>query len=103
MRIRISRLAAYKTQQLLDYLEEQWSSASKKKFLKIMTQKFEVLKQNPKAYPQSEIRPDLRKLVISKQTSVLYKLTDDSIFIVTLFDNRQHPGKTEKEITKYFG
>jgi plasmid stabilization system protein ParE len=62
-----------------------------------------VLKQNPQGLPQGEIRPELRRLVITRQTSVLYTIKEDIIFIVTLFDNRQNPKKIEAEIKNQFG
>lgn len=103
MRIRLSRLFSYKTENLLEYLEEKHSTKVKNQFLKKLYEKIETLKTHPKAYPKSDKKRELRKLVISKQTTVLYKLTEDSVFIITLIDNRQNPNKIEEEIKKHFG
>lgn len=103
MRIRLSSLAAFKIQKLLDFLEEKWSLKAKNKFIQKFTDRLDVLENNPEGFPQSEVRPELRKLVITKQTTILYKMTKDTIFVVTLIDNRQDPDLIEKEIKKHFG
>jgi len=83
MRIQISRLAAFKTQMLLKYLVKEWSVGAKNRFLIKMNTQFESLKKQPKSCIKSDIRPELRRLVITKQTSVLYAIREDVIFIVT--------------------
>ncbi len=103
MNIRLSTLAAYKTNLLLDFLEEKWSLKTKEKFIQKFTERLKALESNPEGFPKSEVRPELRKLIITKQTSILYKIAEDSIFIVTLIDNRQDPDSIEKEIKKHFG
>lgn len=103
MNIRISALAALKLERLLDYLEEEWSAESKERFLKKFSMKLKFLADNPFATVQSEIRSDLRKLVITAQTTVLFTIDDDTIYVVTIFDTRQSPDKVKKEISDYFG
>ena len=74
-----------------------------RKFIQKFTERLNALETNPEGFPQNELRSELRKLVITKQTSILYKIAEDSIFIVTLIDNRQDPDSIEKEIKKHFG
>jgi hypothetical protein len=38
----------------------------------------------------------LRKCVLNKQTSIFYKVTEKTVFIVALFDNRRDPEKISK-------
>jgi plasmid stabilization system protein ParE len=103
MRIQLSTLAAYKTQVLLDFLEEKWSVKTKEKFIQKFIDRLKAVENNPEGFPQSEVRPELRKVVITKQTTLLYKITADAIFVITLIDNRQNPDSIEKEIEKHFG
>ncbi len=86
MKVRISKLTAYKIEELLEYLEKQWSPSAKEELIKKLDEKIQVLSQHPLAFPQSTIRPELRKLVITPQTTALYKVEQDHVFIVTLID-----------------
>jgi plasmid stabilization system protein ParE len=102
MKIRLSSLAAFKLELLVEYLEEKWSSKVKLKFLKKLESSLNAAAKNPNAFPQSQIRPELRKLVITKQATVLYLIDSDSIFVITIFDTRQDPSEIDKEIKKHF-
>ena len=103
MKIRLSSLAAFKLELLLEYLEEKWSARIKSKFLNKLKSSLNSVTKEPNAFPKSQIRPDLRKVVITKQTTALYKVESDSIYVITFTDTRQDPDKIEKEIKKHFG
>ncbi|MEQ8907550.1 MAG: type II toxin-antitoxin system RelE/ParE family toxin [Vicingaceae bacterium] len=103
MKIRLSSLAAYKLELLVEYLEERWSSRVKLKFLKKLEKSLNVAANNPNVFPHSQIRPELRKLVITKQATALYLIDSDSLFVITIFDTRQDPNEIDKEIKKHFG
>ena len=103
MKIRLSSLAAFKLELLVEYLEERWSARVKLKFLKKLEKGLNVAANNPNAFPQSQIRPELRKLVITKQATALYLVDSDSLFVITIFDTRQDPSEIDKEIKKHFG
>ena len=47
----------------------------------------------PKLYPQSFKNKKLRRAVLSKQLSVFYSITKDTIFIVAILDNRMSSTK----------
>ncbi|MEL6534876.1 MAG: type II toxin-antitoxin system RelE/ParE family toxin [Bacteroidota bacterium] len=102
MRVQFSQIASYKIERLLEYLEMEWSAASRRKFVAALQDRIEALKQNPLGFPVSHFRPDIRKLVITKQTTALYTIRDEVIYIITVFDNRQDPSKTYEEIIKHF-
>jgi len=101
--VRFSRLSVLKLEKLLEYLKEEWSEETKKKFLKSLNAKVESIKKNPKAFPSSILESNLRKCVVTKHTIILYEIQDDSIFIMNLNDSRQDPEKIRDEIRKHFG
>ena len=103
MKIKLTSLASFKLVKLLNYLEEEWSAKTKLKFIEKMNYKFEMLKSTPEIFPISQTRPDLRKLVITKQSIALYKVVEEVIYIITIFDSRQNPSEIENEIKKHFG
>ncbi|WP_103665190.1 type II toxin-antitoxin system RelE/ParE family toxin [Gracilimonas amylolytica] len=103
MNVRFSRLSVLKLEKLLEYLKEEWSEETKKKFLKSLNAKVESIKKNPKAFPSSILESNLRKCVVTKHTIILYEIQGDSIFIMNLIDGRQDPEKIRDEIRKHFG
>jgi len=102
MNVRFSRLSVLKLEKLLEYLEKEWSKDSKNKFLKQLNTNIESIKKNPEAYPASFFEPELRKCVVTSQTTIFYEIQGDSIFILNLIDNRQDPEKIKKEIKENF-
>ncbi len=102
MKVKLSRLASYKLELILDYIDSNWSEASREKFLKRLNKKLTLIKKSPLVFPQSKIRPDIRKLVISKQNSAYYLVKTDEILVITIFDSRQDQKRLFKEIKKHF-
>ena len=102
MKIRFSRLAIYKLEKLSEYLIDQWSVQSNLEFLKRLDSKIQAIRKNPKIFPKSELQSGLRKCVVTKQTSLLYEIQSESIFILTIIDTRQDQDKIKEEIRKHF-
>jgi plasmid stabilization system protein ParE len=102
VKIRLTKLAEVKLDLLLTYLNEEWSESSRNSFLKALSAKFSALSQSPRGFPVVEGFPNVRKLVVTKQTTLFYTLDDSTIYIITLFDTRQDPQKVKKELKKYF-
>jgi plasmid stabilization system protein ParE len=103
MKIRFSDLSVYKLELLLEYLEEEWSVQVRQNFLEELKKQLEIIQANPYAYQASSIDPELRRCVISKQTSLLYEIGKDGIFVLNLIDSRQNPQSIRAEIRKHFG
>lgn len=102
MNVRFSRLAVYKLEKLSEYLVEEWSEQSNFKFLMRLDSKIKVIQKNPELFPQSQLESGLRKCVVTIQTSLLYEIQNESIFILTLIDTRQDQKKMKDEIRKHF-
>lgn len=80
-------------QGIIDYLKSKWTEKEIRNFANLLNQKLNLLQSNLYLFTQSEISVELRKLVLSKQTSIHFRIKDTDIHIVTLFDNRQNPEK----------
>lgn len=65
-------------------------------FLLKLEKAITLISNRPKLFRETNSRKNLRKCVLNKQTSIFYKVTGKSIFIVALFDNRQDPDKVNK-------
>jgi len=75
--------------EIVSYLVNEWSTASAEKFLNILDHKIENIKLFPQSNPKLNINPGVRCCKVVKQISIYYRIHDDEIEIVTLFDNRQ--------------
>jgi len=96
--VRLSKRAMKKLDNLLVYLEKEWSIKVKNDFIVKLDKSLKQIQKLPDSFPESEKVKGLRKCVVTKQTTIFYKYTETSIDIVAIFDNRQSPKSLENEI-----
>jgi plasmid stabilization system protein ParE len=90
-----STRARLKLERLLDYLETEWSLKVKHSFIaKLDLALFQIAKM-PESCPMSHKKKGVHKCIVSKQTSLYYRVTTKEIQIIAFFDNRQKPSKLE--------
>jgi plasmid stabilization system protein ParE len=94
----ISKTAEKKLENLFDYLIEKWSLKVKNEFIQKLDASIAVIEKQPEIFPESKKTKGLRKCVITKQTTLFYRFNSKQIYIVTVFDTRQHPKKLKKEL-----
>lgn len=99
----LSELAGRKLDAILDYLMAEWSRKSSDEFL----EKFEIRLLHVAAFPESCITSKrhygLHLCVVTKQTSFLYRIKNDNLEVITVFDNRSKDNSIIKEIRKHYG
>ena len=78
---------------ILTYLENEWGQKSVEKFKRKFRVRLDIISKNPTLFKKSVKNPNLRLSVLNKQTTIIYKIDGDVIFITYLFDNRQNPAK----------
>jgi plasmid stabilization system protein ParE len=78
---------------LVDYLLNEWGERTAKKFSERLNSILSYILEKPEMYPSTSKRNNIRRCVISKQTSLYYRITQNKIELVTLFDTRQNPAK----------
>lgn len=103
MKVSFSNLAYLKLQHILEYLEEEWSNKVKKRFVAILNEKIEQISNFPESCIKSDFHDNLRMCIITKQTSLLYRINDNEVEVITLFDNRTNFKKITTEIRKHYG
>ncbi len=96
MKVILSPTARRKLDALLDYLQDQWSEKVKQEFIIKLDRSIERVATHPKSCPQSRKFKGLYKCVVTRQTSIYYRITEQEIQIITLFDNRQNPSKRKR-------
>ncbi len=85
-------------EEILDYLHERWSEREVKYFKTKLSKRIELISIFPTMFPVSTYNIDLRKAVLSKQTTIYYQIKGDEIFLVFIFVNSQDIKKIEKAV-----
>jgi hypothetical protein len=85
---------AYKNlQNIVSYLEKFWTSTEIRKFAKLLDKQLILIKKNPALYPYSNKSKQIHKSVLTKHTTLYYKVIGSEIYLISLFDTRQNPEK----------
>jgi len=92
-KIKISKEAKKNTQRIISYLTNEWSEAVADKFIQRLENKLNYISLFPNSYPSFDKFNNVRKCVLSKQISLYYKIKNEEIEVLTLFDTRQDPDK----------
>ena len=95
-KVRISQRAANKLDQLLTFLVNEWGSKVKDDFLNKLQESFVHIRNFPELAENSRQFPDLRRVVVTKQTVYLYRFKNGFIEVIALFDTRMDPKRLKK-------
>lgn len=78
---------------LIDYLLIEWGEKTTKKLSERLQSVLTTISERPEIYPATNLRKNIRRCVLSKQTSLYYRVKPNKIELVSLFDNRKSPSK----------
>jgi plasmid stabilization system protein ParE len=95
-KIIFSKRSKTQLEDLLDYLEYEFSFLTKSKFVDNFDRVVYIIQNDPETFVISELNKNFRKCVISKQTTLYYKFNSKEIRLLSLFDTRQNPNKIKK-------
>jgi plasmid stabilization system protein ParE len=76
---------------IIDYLTNRWTDLEIGNFYKLLDKRLELLSKSPHAFPDSEVKANVKRSVLSKQTTIYFEIKTNSIVILSLFDNRKNP------------
>jgi len=81
--------------QVMDYLEKNWTKKEVLQFYNRVEIIIRTIQKNPGIYPESQYIKDIRKAFVDKNNSLFYMVdhSNNRIFLLTFFDNRQNPKK----------
>jgi plasmid stabilization system protein ParE len=82
---------------IFKYLEFRWTEKERRNFARLLERQITMIQSNPELFPASRTLYKLRKSVLSKQTSIYYRIDNNEIRIVSLFDNRQNPKRLQNK------
>ena len=97
-----SPLAEKKLFILLDYLDAEWGQNSKTRFINKFQLAIKSLEVVPRSFPVVDHSRYIHKCVITKQSSLFYRIVNDEVEIITLIDNRQDQRKLFDELKEHF-
>lgn len=83
--------AAQNLDDILDYFERRWTKKEINNFKRQLSALLTLIARNPLIFPVSDYRSDLRRAVLSSQTSIFYLIKREEIHLILLFDNRMNP------------
>ena len=78
---------------IIEYLIGKFGSSSAIKFANKLDRILNNIAKLPEIYPVTVKRKNVRRCVISRQTTLYYRVKHDTIQLVTFYDTRQHPDK----------
>lgn len=98
--VRLSPLAAYKLDAILEFLEEEWSVKTRNQFLEHFIETTRQISRFPSSCEESCVKPGIYKAVVNKHTALYYRIANDqeTVEIITVLDNRQNPEDTIRVI-----
>lgn len=77
--------------ELKSQLKQRWGDGFALKFEGRVSKCLNNISQNPFLYPIIDEALDIRRCVPHKNCSMLYTISDEIVFIVCFWDNRQDP------------
>ena len=90
-KIVLTKRATDSLENLFQYLENEWSIKVRNEFIKKFENAVYQIRKFPEVAPASKEIPNLHRYILTKQTSLFYRVDKTSITIITVFDNRMNP------------
>ena len=78
---------------IIEYLENRWTQKEIENFARLLDKQLELISSNPYLFPKGPQSKNIRKSVLTRQTSIYYYIKEKEVHLISLFDNRKRPGK----------
>jgi plasmid stabilization system protein ParE len=96
LKINWTKRASTNFDKVIEYLEIEWGDQVTRRFIKEVYDFLEVLAEFPEIGSFENKESNIRGFTLIKQVDILYRITDNKIIILGLFDNRQNPSKKHR-------
>ncbi|MBS1526104.1 MAG: type II toxin-antitoxin system RelE/ParE family toxin [Bacteroidetes bacterium] len=90
LEVRWTEKAEFTFDHIVSFIENNWGKNSSEKFINKTAKLLLSISVHPFLFPESGI-DNVRKAVITRQTSLFYEVHADRIMLVFFGDNRQDP------------
>jgi plasmid stabilization system protein ParE len=76
---------------IISQISQDWSNGVVNKFEAKVEKSVIAITQNPYLYPVLDENTEIRRCVLHKNCSMLYKVYDATVVVICFWDNRQDP------------
>ncbi len=90
-KVTLSERAEKNLDEIVTYLQSEWSVRVRNKYLSILEEKIKLISQNPFIYPASVKRKSIHRCIVTKRSILFYRIKDNEIEVITLQDARRDP------------
>jgi plasmid stabilization system protein ParE len=66
-------------QNIIDYLNEKWTQREIRNFVKRLDKRLDLIVANPKLFPKTARRKNIRRSVLTKNTVIYYEVTETAV------------------------
>ena len=77
----------------IEYLEENWTEKQMQNLAVNIEETLILISQNPDLFQVSEVKKDIKRVVILSHNTMYYRVKNNQIEIISFFSNRQNPKK----------
>jgi len=77
----------------IEYLEENWTEKELRNLAIKLEETLSFISQNPNLFQVSDIKKEIRRVVILTHNTLYYRILNNQIEIISFFSNRQSPKK----------
>lgn len=77
----------------IEYLKENWTDRELQTLASEIEKTLNLLSHNPNLFQASDIKKDIRRVIIAKHNTLYYRINNNTIEIISFFSNRQNPKK----------
>ncbi|MEI7582850.1 type II toxin-antitoxin system RelE/ParE family toxin [Runella sp.] len=89
--VELSERARRDIEQIADYLAKNWSERTKIEFLILLTEQMKLISTMLYLYKASQKQFNVRECVMNKHTVLYYRVSEETIEIITIRNTRQKP------------
>ena len=76
---------------ILKYLQENWTEREINRFVRKLNNRIELLSKSPLVFPAIDSRINIRRSVLTEQTTIYYEIKNDVLIILSLFNTLKDP------------
>ena len=95
LKIRWTEEATNNLENIIDYLETNWTQKELKKFFQKFEKQLLLLSLFPEAYPVSLKKKRIHRCVLTKNLTIFYTVKENNLELLSIFDTGQHPSKAK--------
>ncbi|AWA30988.1 hypothetical protein HYN48_13360 [Flavobacterium magnum] len=77
----------------IEYLQENWTDRELRNLAWAIEETLNLLSHNPNLFQASEIKKEIRRVIVANHNTLYYRVNDNTIEILSFFSNRQSPKK----------